>query len=92
MKSKKSLELSMNTIIIAVIALIVLVVVILIFTGQIGKAKGGLNKTQTTYSEDTCKIPGTSNECRTEAQCAERGGVNYGKKNDCFFGQICCSE
>lgn len=88
---KKGISLSMNTIIIAALALIVLVVLLLIFTGQVGKTRTGLNQTTSQYSGEQCKIPGTGRTCRFEAKCEEINGVNYGQL-DCSFGQICCSE
>lgn len=90
-KSKKSMELSMNLIIIAAIALIVLIVLILILTGQMGKTRLALNKTSSTYSGEKCVVPGTSRQCRIMAsQCSDAGGIDYGKL-DCTVG-VCCSE
>ena len=94
MKSKKGIELTMNTIIIAVIVLIVLVVLILLLTGQTGKTRIGLNKTQVAYTEN-CEIPGTGRVCRFPYKCDDIGGISYGEEfADCkrIPGQICCSD
>ncbi len=93
MSSRKGISLSMNAIIIAALALIVLVVLVLIFTGQVGKTREGLNRTSSTYSGNTCEIPGTARQCRFPSQCQSRGGINYGTDfSDCVMNEVCCSE
>jgi hypothetical protein len=91
MRSKKGMEMSMNVIITAVLVLIVLIVLILIFTGQLGKTRGVLNSTSSTYSGDKCNLPGMGRSCKYSWQCEDKGGIDYGKL-DCTAGMICCSE
>ena len=87
---KKGMEMSINLIVIAALALFILIVLILIFTGNFGKFRWSLNKSQSTYSGDLCKTPGTMRQCRTETGCDLIGGINYGKL-DCDL-PVCCSE
>jgi len=76
MRRKKGMELSMNTIIVAVIALIVLVVVVLIFTGRFGIFTRGLNDCAQRGGVD-------STHCtKTAAECVNKGGMPSG---DCIF-------
>ena len=86
MKSRKGMDMS----IIAALGLIVLIVLILIFTGQIGKSRFALNKTSTTYSGDTCEVPGTSRTCRTEGGCNDIGGF-IDNNAKCLGFLKCCS-
>ena len=70
-KTRKAMELSMNTIIVAAIALIVLVVLVIIFTGHTGKFTRGLN--------DCGSRGGQMEECTsTNTDCVEKGGVPSG--------------
>lgn len=96
---KKGTELSLNVIIIAVILFVVMIVLIAIFTGKMGGIRKSMNKTESQYGEDKCKMPGTDRICvMTEKACVEeRGGFVYqkpasGKWSDCLWGQACCSN
>ena len=72
---KKAMELSLSTVIIAVISLIVLVVIVLIFTGQSSKFNMGLNDCKTRGGESyNCKP--------TAAECIDLGGTPSGR---CVF-------
>lgn len=90
MKTKKGMELTMNTIVIAVIALIVLVVLVLIFTGRIRTTATTTQDVARTYEGEKCVIPGTQRACRTENDCRSIGGLSNGIL-DCTQG-ICCSK
>jgi hypothetical protein len=74
--SRKAVELSLNTVIVAAIVLLVLIVLILIFTGQMGKYTRGLN--------DCAKKGGGSDygDCKPSAACMDAGGIPSG---DCIF-------
>jgi hypothetical protein len=74
--SRKAVELSLNTVIVAAIVLLVLIVLILIFTGQMGKYTRGLN--------DCAKKGATpGSECRQNSQaCIDDGGIPSG---DCIL-------
>jgi len=69
--SRKAMELSLNTVVIAAIALLVLIVIVLVFTGQLGKYTRGIND---------CKSKGGEPlQCRyTDAECMTNGGVPSG--------------
>lgn len=98
MKNKKAMEMSMNTVIIAVILLIVMIVLIMIFTGKMGSLRKSMNKTESEYSAEKCEVPGTGRVCViSEDACENRGGFVYqkpagGKWGDCMWGQECCSN
>ena len=90
MKGKQGAELTMNTIIIAVIALIVLITIVFIFASKI---KGSSEKAQESAKEFTtgnCEIPGTGRVCKSATECKATGGIDYGRL-DCRLG-ICCSK
>ncbi len=73
--SKKAIELSMNTIVVAAIVLIVLIVLIIIFTGRVGLFTHGMN--------DCGAKGGTSSDCESSsAACVNAGGVPSGQ---CVF-------
>lgn len=97
-KNKKGTELSMNIIIVAVVLLIVMIVLIMIFTGKMSSIRKSMNKTESQYSQDKCKVPGSGRACViSEDSCDERGGFVYespdgGKWSDCRWGQVCCSN
>lgn len=96
LKNKKGMELSLNIIIIAVILFIVMIVMIAIFTGKIGQVRTSLNKTESQYGQDKCKVPGTDRSCAmNEDSCRSKGGFIYPKPSggwsDCILGQECCS-
>lgn len=84
------MELTMNTIIIAVIALIVLVVLVFIFTGRIRTTSTATQDVVETYEGERCGIPGTQRVCRAENDCRSIGGLSNGVL-DCAQG-ICCSK
>jgi len=71
--SKRAVELSMTTIIVAAIALIVLVVIVIIFTGQSGKFRRGL---------DDCSARGGDKCTQTGPLCVADGGIPAG---NCVF-------
>lgn len=73
--SRRAVELSLNTIIIASIVLLVLIVLIIIFTGQSGKFTRGLNDCKARGGIwDNCKL--------NEARCIDAGGMPSGP---CIF-------
>lgn len=73
--SKKAIELSMNTVVVAAIVLIVLIVLVLVFTGRIGLFTRGMN--------DCGAKGGKSADCTSNtAQCVASGGVPSGS---CVF-------
>lgn len=89
---KKAQGLSMNVIIIAALALIVLIVLVVIFTGR-AKIFSKTTSDQTSkFTGNNCEIPGTNNECFSNADtCSERGGA-YTEKDyaDCVSDSGCC--
>lgn len=95
-KSRKGMELSMNTIIVAVILLIVLIVLIIMFTSKMRNVNRSLNSTESQYAQNKCKVIGTGRQCVvSKDSCEERGGFIYDKPqggwSDCPLGQECCS-
>ncbi|MBI4150110.1 hypothetical protein HY488_01770 [Candidatus Woesearchaeota archaeon] len=90
MKTKRGMELTMNTIVIAVIALIILIVLVLIFTGRIRITGEETEKVVQPYTGEKCSIPGTGRTCRFQNECESMGGLNNGQL-DCTVG-ICCSK
>jgi len=90
MISRRGMELTMNTVIIAVIALIVLVVLALIFTGRIRTSSEATEKVVKEYTGERCSVPGTSRACRPQTDCLSIGGLDNGRL-DCMIG-ICCSK
>ncbi|MBU0536122.1 MAG: hypothetical protein KKE20_04100 [Nanoarchaeota archaeon] len=91
MKSKKGVEMTLNTIIIAAIALIAMIILILFLTGNMGRARQNINKTSVTYG-DNCEIPGSGRDCKTPEECRNVGGVNYGTNFPDCKGMVCCSD
>lgn len=81
---KKSQELPISTIIIAILALAVLVVLILMFTGKLGTVSKGLTEQEkgTTCLDANWKWP---HEC-TEGTIVYANFENAGK----HIGKICC--
>lgn len=95
-KNKKGTELSLNIVIVAVILFIVMIVLIALFTGKIGQIRKSMNKTESQYSEDKCKVPGTDGYCTiSKDKCENMGGYIRQKPeggwSDCILGQECCS-
>ena len=80
MKNKKGVELTMNTIIIAVIALIVLAVVMIIFSGSISDSSEGIS------GISSCEARGDGAECVTSAEACE--GTALPKVGGCE--DYCC--
>ncbi len=79
--SKRAVELTLNTIVIAAIVLIVLVVVILIFTGRIG-----------TFVSGTKNCVGLGGECTTENNCnawARGETLREGSLGARIYGAVC---
>ena len=86
-KTKKGVELTFNTLIIAVICLVVLIVIIAIFTGQIGDISQGFTKlrereTDETVLDDLFGCEEGSTICRNKAEYECTGG-EFVKKRDC---------
>jgi len=85
------MELTMNTIIVAVIALVVLIVLILIFTGKIRLSSEGAQGAVKEYTGEKCEIPGTGRVCRPRGDCQNMGGIDNGQLS-CVAGMTCCSK
>lgn len=91
--NKKGMELTMNTIIIAVLSLVVLAVLIGLFVRQVGKTSGGYSdiySNVTTQQEDVCSslIKGTS--CVTADKCPDPSKQKPGSWDDCQAPKVCC--
>jgi len=78
MKSKKGVEMSMNTIIIAALALVILVVLIILLTKQTG------NVDQTINSCD-----GRGYTCSSGTSCPS--GTSLYSSRGCGDGNVCCA-
>ena len=86
MKNKKGVELSFNTIIIAILALIVLIVIVLVLTGKLGKTGEEMSKVEKSVSLENCNIPGYR-KCVSAAQCPPGKEL---AQFPCAGGQYCC--
>ena len=86
LQNKKGAELTMNTIIIAVIVLIILVVMVLLFTGKIRKTGEGITDVEKSITADKCEIPG-SRTCTDARMC---GRILIQFQASCPAGQVCC--
>ena len=77
MKSKKGMDMSLQTVVVAALVLLILVVLILVFTGQIGNFNKSLN---------ACDEKGYT--CTSGSRCGpEEQFYSYGCKDN----QICCA-
>jgi len=84
--NKKGVDLTINTIVVAILAILVLVVLFYVFTNKFGGFTQQLN---------TCP----SGPCMTNAECMERMGTSLGTKyldpsteKTCAEGTLCCSS
>ncbi len=86
MHNKKGAELTLNTIIIAVIVLIVLVVMVLIFTGKIRETGKGITEVEQSIDAGKCEIPG-ARTCVETPRCTR---ILTQFQASCPSGQVCC--
>ena len=84
--SKKGVELTLNTIVIAAIVLVVLAVLVLVFTGQMGDF---IRKIFNTTSEQRCADFGTIREMDSPS-CESGYTVRLGTFSDIPKGKYCC--
>ncbi len=79
MKSKKGIEMSLQTIVMAALALIILVVLIMLVTGKIGDFRESTN---------ACEERGEGFTCAADS-CPE--GTTFYQSTGCGEGEICCA-
>jgi len=85
MRHKRGQELSLQIIIVAIIVLVVLVVLIFIFTGQIGKFRGGADATK----ENICYQKQGYRCVQNIEDCADRS-AKKGEYPECGREGYCC--
>ena len=85
MKHKKGMEMSLNTVIIAVIVLIVLIVMVIVFTSALGKANKGMNECA---NKDGYKCGADG----SKSNCIKAGGAPFFEiiKEDGTTNGWCC--
>jgi hypothetical protein len=76
---KHAQNISLQTIIVAVLVLIVLVLLIFIFRGKIGSFNNDAG---------SCTLKGGT--CQDQAACLENGGTGLTAKDCAEQGQVCC--
>ena len=89
-KQKKSQELSINTIILAVLGLIILVVLVALLSGRLGGFSKGVGEVSS--CEKFCGITDKTKSTPSDKDACENGRGEYmpGNFDDVNENQVCC--
>jgi ABC-type lipoprotein release transport system permease subunit len=85
-KSKKGVEMTLSTIIIAILVLVVLVVLTMILTGKMKQFGEGTKEVEGTIDVDNCELPGYRT-CVKPLECEEE---QTEFTPTCGGGTVCC--